>query len=97
MLALVRTHDDMVSLPSILKESSSYSISPFIVNNGGFCVHPRLHIVLVEFPGVRTLFIPFVDHVFNLRCPSDVPSGNFSCGALVGLYIKFLATSCFVP
>lgn len=89
MLATVRSLNGVASLPSMLKESHSYSICRFIVSDGGYCVNPRFHLDLDEFTGVRELSIPFVDRVFNLRCPSDVPGGNFSCGTLVG--------TCYAP
>lgn len=90
MLATVKSHNGVASLPTMLKESCSYSISRFIVSDGGLGVNPRFHILLDEFAGVRELSLPFVDRVFNLRCPSDVPGGNFSSATLVGTCFYFL-------
>lgn len=87
MLATVRSLNGVASIPGMLKEFHSYSICRFIVNDGGFCVHPRYHLALDEFTGVNELSIPYVDRVFNLRCPSDVLGRNFGCGYLVGMYI----------
>lgn len=91
MLASVRTLNGMLALTNMIKEQCSYSVSRFLVNEGGFCIHPRVHMLLDEFSVVRNLSTPFVDRVYNLRCPCDVPGGNFSCRLLVGMYFSLFA------
>lgn len=67
-----------------LKPKNTYMFSRYFVSEPGFGVHSRFHIRLDEYSHVYLISEPFVDRVFNLRAPSDIPRSGNCDGAIYG-------------
>lgn len=58
----------------------SYRVSRYLVSEPEFGFHHRFHIRFDEDTSVIRTNDPYVDRVFNLRAPTDIPA----CKSLIG-------------
>ena len=77
----------------IISPKRTYMFSRYLVTSPGFGVHPEFHIRLDELTSVDLIVEPFVDRVFNLRCPSDIPAYRSFAGSIYGA-IFFIVDGC---
>lgn len=77
-LAAVDAHGE------ILKPKKTYILSRYLVTDPGFGVHSRYHIRLDQHSNVNLISEPFVDRVFNLRAPHEIPRTQNCIGSLYG-------------
>lgn len=68
----------------ILKPKRTYMFTRYLVTSPGHDVHPEFHIRLDELTSVDLIVEPFIDRVYNLRSPSDIPAYRSFAGSLYG-------------
>lgn len=82
-----------------LKPKKTYMFSRYLVAEPGFGVHDRFHIRLDEHSTVNLMSEPFVDRVFNLCSPNEIPRSPTSLGSIYGcifIYFASFLTSSFL-
>lgn len=74
----------------IITPGRTYSVSRYSVAEPGMGVHHRFHIRFDELTSVDVVPKPFVDRVFNLRGPAEVPASLMFVGNIYGEVLFFM-------
>ena len=85
MIGSFRTEKGMEWVSNVVSQGSSYRISRFLVKGPGLGAHPLFHFEVDEMSGFEQVSIPWVDRVFNLHCPSDIPRMHRKITGFIGV------------
>ena len=91
ILCTLNTHEAVAVHGNRLLPKNTYEVSHFFVAEPGLGIHTRFHLLFDEDTSIKVVSARFVDRVFNLRTPSDLPT----CPTFLGnLYGKRFSYSC---
>lgn len=68
----------------IILPRRKYVVSRYLVAEPGYGIHHSFHLRFDELTGVELVDEPFVDRVFNLRIPAEIPTSITYLGTLYG-------------
>lgn len=68
----------------MLSEKKTYMVSRYSIAEPGFGFHNRFHILFDELTSVEGVDEPFVDRVFSLRTPTNLPTCRNFIGTIYG-------------
>lgn len=87
VLCSVMTHEALAVLGHMLSSRKTYMVSSFSVAEPGYGIHSRFHILFDEKTIIKHVSAPFVDRVFDLRTPSDLPTSQIDGGIIYGEFV----------
>lgn len=70
----------------IILPRRKYYVSRYLVAEPGYGIHQSFHLRFDELTGVELSEDPFVDRVYNLRIPAEIPTCLTYLGTLYGMY-----------
>lgn len=88
------THKALAVHGHLLSPQKTFKISGFSIAEPGFAFHSRFHILLDEKTTIEEVSVRFVDRVFNLQCPSDLPTYEIYGGNIFGTIFCLLTIIC---
>lgn len=70
----------------ILQPERTYVVSRYLVTEPGHGIHHRFHLRFDELTNVDLISDSFVDRVFSLRVPTEIPTCLSFVGSIYGIY-----------
>lgn len=86
-LVSIVNHDAVIKHGHMMEEKKTYILSKYSVAEPGYGIHDRFHVRLDKDTEVKVVNTPFVDRVFSLRTPSDLPTDETYVGSIYGYVI----------